>query len=357
MNEFSNAEMADMHYVYGAAAGNGRAAARMYLERFPNRRQPSHVLFGQLHRRLRESGSFVVRSHIGRERATRTPVVEETVLQEFAINPQTSLREAERVLGVGRTSIMRILHDDNQHPYHFQTVQALCADDYPKRIEFSRWYLQQRLAQPDFPSWILFSDESSFTQDGIVNLHNMHVWAHDNPRCTRAHAHQKRFTVNVWAGILGDTLLGPYLLPKRLHGDTYRIFLERVLPDLMVGVPAATRRNIWFQHDGAPAHFQNSVRQYLDRTYPNRWIGRGGPVQWPPRSPDLTPLDFYLWGHMKALVYETPVTSDMDLIGRIAEAAARVRDTPGQFERVRESMRRRCETCILANGRNFEHLL
>nr|XP_015922443.2 uncharacterized protein LOC107450974 [Parasteatoda tepidariorum] len=125
----------------------------------------------------------------------------------------------------------------------------------------------------------------------------------------------------------------------------------------MGDVPAATCRNIWFQHDGAPAHFSSAVREYLDRICPNRWIGRGGPVPWQPRSPDLTPLDFYLWGHMKSIVYETPVTSDMDLIARIAEAAVRVRDTPGQFERVRESMRRRCETCIVANRRNFEHLL
>ena len=64
------------------------------------------------------------------------------------------------------------------------------------------------------------------------------------------------------------------------------------------------------------------------------------------------------------MVYETPVTSDMVLISRIAEAAARARDTParardtrGQFERVRESMRRRCETSILANVINFKHLL
>ena len=72
MNELSNVEMADMHCVYGTADGNGRAAARMYLEHFPNRRQPSHVLFGQLQRRLRESGSFEIRIHIGRERTTRT---------------------------------------------------------------------------------------------------------------------------------------------------------------------------------------------------------------------------------------------------------------------------------------------
>ena len=47
----------------------------------------------------------------------------------------------------------------------------------------------------------------------------------------------------------------------------------------------------------------------LNESFPNRWLGRGGPVAWPPRSPDLTPLDYYLWGHMKTLVYETKVES------------------------------------------------
>ena len=38
---------------------------------------------------------------------------------------------------------------------------------------------------------------------------------------------------------------------------------------------------------------------FLDATFPNRWIGRDGPTPWPPRSPDITPLDFFLWGYVK----------------------------------------------------------
>ena len=37
----------------------------------------------------------------------------------------------------------------------------------------------------------------------------------------------------------------------------------------------------------------------------DRWIGRGGPTVWPPRSPDLTPMDYFLLGHIKALIYVT----------------------------------------------------
>ncbi|GFV72219.1 hypothetical protein TNCV_3354441 [Trichonephila clavipes] len=50
------------------------------------------------------------------------------------------------------------------------------------------------------------------------------------------------------------------------------------------------------------------------------------------RSPDLSPLDFLLWGFLKGLVYETPVATPENLDGRIVEAAGCVRDTPGIFE-------------------------
>ncbi|KAJ4434862.1 hypothetical protein ANN_23433 [Periplaneta americana] len=89
----------------------------------------------------------------------------------------------------------------------------------------------------------------------------------------------------------------------------------------------------------------------------NRWIGRGGPVAWPPRSPDLTCLDFFLWGHMKQLVYETVVETEEDLAARITVAADAIADMPGIFERTRQSMVRRCTACIQANGRAFEQFL
>ena len=71
----------------------------------------------------------------------------------------------------------------------------------------------------------------------------------------------------------------------------------------------------------------------------------------------MAPLDFYFWGHVKSLVYETPVQSEQDLIGRIVEASARIAETAGVFERVRQSLHRRFQACIAADGRHFEQLL
>jgi len=60
---------------------------------------------------------------------------------------------------------------------------------------------------------------------------------------------------------------------------------------------------IIFQQDGAPPHWSSDVRRFLDAIFPNRWIGRDVPTPWPPRSPDIAPLDFFLWGYFFKIYY------------------------------------------------------
>ncbi|GBL75441.1 hypothetical protein AVEN_63959-1 [Araneus ventricosus] len=83
----------------------------------------------------------------------------------------------------------------------------------------------------------------------------------------------------------------------------------------------------------------------------------GGPVAWPPCSPDLNPLDFFFWSHMKSLVYETSVDSAEDLVARTIAAGDKINATPGIFARLLQSFLRRCELCNETRGRHFEHLL
>jgi hypothetical protein len=53
---------------------------------------------------------------------------------------------------------------------------------------------------------------------------------------------------------------------------------------------------IHFQEDGAHPHYLGEVREYLSSRFPGRWTGRAAPIAWPPRSPDLTSLDFFSYG-------------------------------------------------------------
>jgi hypothetical protein len=68
-------------------------------------------------------------------------------------------------------------------------------------------------------------------------------------------------------------------------------------------MPLMVHPELHFMHDGAPTHFSFIAHRYLNWKFPAWWIGRGGPIAWPPRSPDLSPQDFYLQGHLKSLVY------------------------------------------------------
>lgn len=354
---YTNVEMTDMHYVYGLADGNAFEARRIYQERYPNRILPDSRTFTNIHRRLTETGSLRKGSSEGRPRTTRTPEIEDAVLQEIEEHPETSTRKIARALNICHQIVWRILVDFLLYPYHIHRVQALLPRDFPPRMDFSHWYINETTENPQFPSQIMFTDEANFSRNAIRNLHNNHVWAEENPHVISETNTQQQFSVNVWAGIIGDHLIGPFYLPGRLNGQSYLHFLQEELPVLLEDVPIGLRNQMWYMHDGAPAHFSAAVREYLNNVYPDRWVGRGGPQPWPARSPDLNSLDFFLWGHVKSLVYTTPINTLEELQERIVTAFETIRNTPGILQRVRESMRRRAEACLFSQGGHFQQFL
>ena len=113
--------------------------------------------------------------------------------------------------------------------------------------------------------------------------------------------------------------------------------------------------NKGFQHDGAPSHFSLAVRDQLDQRFDQQCIGCGGPLAWPARSPDFIPLDYYLWGYMKSLIYETPVASEEDLLDRIISPA----DVGGPriSDRMYQNMARSYRICVDAGGRHIKPFL
>lgn len=156
---------------------------------------------------------------------------------------------------------------------------------------------------------------------------------------------------------MDDQLIGPHIFEEPLTGDVYLNFLRNDLPPLLRDVPDHIQRAMILQQDGAPPHFSKQVKDFLNETFPGRWIGRGGPQQWPARSPDLTPLDFFLWGHMKALVYKKKSQSKEELLHRIQDAAEQIKNERAMLKRVTTSVLQRATKCIECQGSHFEHLL
>jgi hypothetical protein len=114
-------------------------------------------------------------------------------------------------------------------------------------------------------------------------------------------------------------------------------------------------RRIIFQQDGASVHFAKAVRSWLNDKFDDRWIGRGGPIPWAPRSPDLTPLDFFLWGHIKTNIYKTRIKDLDDLKTRITQEIQLIEKKT--LHNVFLEIGKRLNFCISLEGNTFEEYL
>lgn len=202
---------------------------------------------------------------------------------------------------------------------------------------------------------VLFSDEATFVSTGEVNRHNMHYWSANNPHWMRTADHQRRWSLNVWCGILDNKIIGPHFFDGILNGQQYAEFIRETLPVLLEDVPIQALNTMWYQQDGAPPHYAIAARNVVNERFQERWIGRGGPVAWPPRSPDLTPLDFFLWGAIKDKVYRSPPTTPEDMRERIRNACSSIGEDV--LFRVQRAQVQRLRKCIEAGGQHFEHLI
>ena len=113
---------------------------------------------------------------------------------------------------------------------------------------------------------------------------------------------------------------------------------------------------IYFQHDGAHTHYTWHVKEYLHESFHNCWLGHVRPLAWPPRSPHRTLCDYCVWGHMKALVYETKVDSRAALRHHIFAAAKHLRNHP-DIVSATQSLLKHAEKCVATRGGHLEQLL
>ena len=103
------------------------------------------------------------------------------------------------------------------------------------------------------------------------------------------------------------------------------------------------------------------TRDFLNQSLPNKWIGRAldedaALIHWPPRSPDLTPLDFYLWGFIKTKVYTSPMPKNLtQLRQRIKSVIEEI--TPANLKRVWGNLERRLVITIERKGKQFVHII
>ncbi|GBN99927.1 hypothetical protein AVEN_41972-1 [Araneus ventricosus] len=220
------------------------------------------------------------------------------------------------IWGVLHNRLHEILQESNSASFTPNDKQRLSSLNKFGSIEEMINYLRK---------WF-FSDESTFHASGKVNKHNCRIWGSENPRNYRE-LERNSPKVNVWCALSHTEVIGPFFFAETtINSVTYLDMLE------MYAVPQMQQHqpDVIFQQDSAPPHWGKIVRDFLDENFPDRWSGRDGPIPWPPRSPDITPLDFFLWRFVKNIVYKTPVPSLDELKRRIVTAIQNV--TPQMLE-------------------------
>lgn len=161
--------------------------------------------------------------------------------------------------------------------------------------------------------------------------------------------------VMAWVGIIDQQVIGPFFFDDYVNQYTYAQMIEEyVLPELENrGIDPKT---VIYMHDGAPPHRPIFIQELLNRHFLG-FIGFGQDaiLNWPPRSPDLNPLDFFLWGFVKDMVYQRRSRSIRVLRRKIEEALDNI--THEMLLNVQIGVEFRLQFCTDNDGRHIEHLL
>lgn len=296
----------------------------------------------------------------GRPRSARKP---EAIKQVKEIINETPQRSVRKVMGdinntISASSVYRALRFDlNLVPYTISVMQHLKPTDIESRMLFAKWTKEQ----PDsLINKIWFSDEAHFYLNAQVNKKNCRFWGTEKPKIyLEKPLHDQKVTV--WAALSASGLIGPFFFEDDV-GNVATVNSERYLGVLRKKLLPALRRrsdidmkDVWFQQDGAAPHTSNMAIVWLERTFGTKLISLRTETAWPPHSPDLNPLDFFLWGCLKDRVYSPAPTSTEELKSAIRREMKKI--SSETCKAVIRNFRERIDVMVANKGRHLEHLL
>jgi len=264
-----------------------------------------------------------------------------TMVTDFA---SLSIRKAASALPVSESTTRKIMREDLKlKPYKQQHCQVLKSPDFDKRLFFAQWLLSLP-KQTKFCTY--FTDEAYFHLQQPVNKQNNRIWSTEKPlEFTEMTKYPSK--LSVWCAISAEGIIGPYFFESTVNQHTYLAMLESFFWIWHKRKP--DNKKFYFQQDGASAHTAGMVQDWLKVKFGNRFFTKDF---WPPRSPDLNPCDYFLWGYLKSLVYVPFPKTLNDLKQNIEREVRKI--SPDLLKSVFVNLEKRCELVISANGGHFE---
>jgi hypothetical protein len=181
-------------------------------------------------------------------------------------------------------------------------------------------------------------------------------------KCARKHLicqlqlneYLQQFSINVRAGIAGDCLVGPHVCHIGLQATAAEMSSDMICQSYRLVLHWQS------EHESGTCtmvlrHNLAVLCEMFSATHIMTDGSRRWPTAWRPRSTHFNSLDFYLYGHLKTLVYAAPVDNEEAIHRRIVDACQNIRKYPSISERMRQSMMRRVEACTEPHGGHFEH--
>ncbi|GFW58546.1 uncharacterized protein TNCV_718461 [Trichonephila clavipes] len=313
--------------------------------------------------RFEKTGHLGVQSDRGRK-STRSDVVEDvaTAIVDQSMDNVigcSSARAVPRHLGVPYSTVWNVLRKVvHFFPYKIRHNQQLMANDREKRLTFALTFLARVEVDASWPWKILWSDEAHFHLSGTVNTHNCRIWETENPPTFQEiPLHSPKVTI--WCGFRATFILGPFFFEETTRNGRvtctvtagrYKNMLENAtMPkcyntNVLIQLPSCKMERLHTLDSACSSFFDNILLMIV--------INRAFPTAWSPRSPDLNPCDFWLWGYLKNLVYRGRLITLADLKDSITLHARSI--SVDQLRSAVEQTLHRLQILHLEEGNNIE---
>jgi Helix-turn-helix domain (DUF4817) len=335
-----------------------RQTYRAIREIYGPQNRPSELAIRRIINNFRSTYSLHDKPRTSRRKNVRNKENIAAVNESVIADPEMSIRRRSQEVGLCPSTVWNILRKDLcLHPYKIQLVQELKPNDHSLRRNLAEWAQEQLKMDPLFYQKILFSDEAHFWLNGFVNKQNCRIWSESNPHVIKESLlHPQKLTV--WCGLFAGGIIGPYFFRNpegvavTVNGDRYRSMINLFLFPKLRDIDAD---GMWFQQDGATCHTATATIELLKRKFNDSIISRNGPVNWPPRSCDLTPLDYFLWGYVKSLVYVDKPTTLEALEANITGVINEI--TPKMLEKVMKNWTDRMDYVTASRGAHLPDII
>jgi hypothetical protein len=280
---------------------------------------------------------------------------------------RSSCRRHNLPIQISKSSFQRSSKQLGFHPYKLHRRHTLKAGDKIRRVAMAQYVLNKHGTDPDWLNNVWMSDEAVFSLNGNVNSKNVVCYSE------KREGRPENFTIDTtkhagsvmpWACLAGDgrKLQLKFFEPEMVDGEKvgtmngdryYKLMRYRAIPQIKALNQGSLDGQTW-QQDGARPHWSQKNLTYIQGQFGTNTLALGaarwGGAEWAPHSPDLSVLDFCVWGIMKYHVFQHPMPTTKQALKEKISAVWEREITPDLAKKAFAGFVSRCRKVLLKDG-------